>query len=329
MTRMVSEVPKLSSVFEHQKRREWGLGVLAWESKNRRGYVFENGQVRVLAEPFYALMREVDRPLDEVQALLKCLKPELDAARAEQSAVLHTPRPAAASMTFDDQMAVFRKSYPAGFADPLWVEQQRGENAKKRLTAHRAPAIAEAQDKLGARSLKARIAEQAFQAIHDDLYSVLKATDLVPGVELALLAGADPTRQRALSLMVAELLHGKGAFGPRFDHFLATFQQAVKKPAGWQLATTLIALSEPTEHVSVRPAAFRVQAKSMAPRLAIPKLPSAASYMRCLAMAKSISTKLTEHGQTPRDMFDILDFVRVTTGPDARHRLSEIKRAVL
>lgn len=301
--------------------------MLAWESANRRGYVFENGQVRVLAEPFYALMREVDRPLDEIQALFKCLKPELDAARAEQGAAIHTPRPAASAMTFQDQIAAFHAEYPKGFSDPLWLEQQRGVKAGKRVGAHREPAIAEAQEKLSAESLKTRIAEQAFQAIHNDICAVLRATDLVPSAEIAVFASDDPARQRELSLMVNELLHGKGAFGPRFDHFLSAFQQTVKKPVGWQLVTTLVALMDPTDHVSVRPPAFRAQAKMMASRLSIPKLPGAASYMRCVAMAKLLWTKLTEHGETPRDMLDVLDFVRITTRPAARQRLAERKRA--
>ena len=53
-------------VFEHIKRRDWGLGILAWEKQSTRGYLFENGQLRVMAEEFYSLMREVDRPHDEV-----------------------------------------------------------------------------------------------------------------------------------------------------------------------------------------------------------------------------------------------------------------------
>lgn len=328
MTQDLAETHNSFAVFEHEKRREWGLSVLAWESKNKRGYVFENGQLRVLAEPFYAMMREVDRPFDEVQALFKCLKPELDAARAEQGTMIHSAKPPAKSMSFDDQIAVFRAAYPGGFDDARWIEQVRGTNAKKRGVAHRDPAIADVKEKLSARALKTRIADQAFHAIHEDLCTVLRQTDLVPAAELAPIQSADPSRQRAIALMVADLLHGKGAYGPRFDHFLTAFQQTLGKAAGWQLATTWTALLEPSEHVSVRPTALRAQAKWMAPRLSIPKLPNAASYLRCQAMAKLICTKLTEHGEKPRDMLDVLDFVRLTTRPDARQRLTELRRAL-
>jgi hypothetical protein len=325
---MASETPSQYAVFEHQKRREWGLGVLAWESKDRRGYVFENGQTRVLAEPFYSLMRRVDRPLEEVRALFECLKPELDAARAEQGSSLHTPKSSASTMTFEEQLSVFHAEFPEGFSDPAWLEQQRGLNAKKRVGAHRNSAIQDARTRLGLDAFKARIAAQEFAELHADICSVLRATDLVPSGELALLSTTDAGVQRTLGLMFFELLHGKGAFGPRFDQFLVAFQQTVKKPAGWQLVTTLPALLDPEENISVRPAAFRAQAKLMSRKLLIPKIPSASSYQRCLAVAKLASAKLTERSQTPCDMLDVLDFIRVTTRPAARQRLADLKKAM-
>src|SRR5687768_7790195 len=63
-------------VFEHVKRRDWGLGILAWERQGTRGYLFENGQLRIMAAEFYSFMREVDRPRDEVVALYECLNRE-------------------------------------------------------------------------------------------------------------------------------------------------------------------------------------------------------------------------------------------------------------
>ena len=327
MTQASGENHEHLGVFEHQKRREWGLGILAWEKSNRRGYVFENGHVRVLAEPFYALMREVDRPLDEVRALYKCLKPELDAARAEHGSEARTPRDTAVSMSFDDQVRVFRSEFPGGFNDARWLEKQRGREATKRLATHRDAALVEAQEQLGARSLKARVAAHEYPAVHREILAVLKRTDLVPATELAAFDNGDPERQRTLVLAVLELLHGKGDFGTRLSRFLSAFQDAVGQPAGWHLATALPALVDPAEHVCIRPSVFRAQAKWMAPRLTIPKSPTAASYLRCQAMAKLISNKLVDSETPPRDMMDVHDFIRVTARPEAKRRLSEMKRA--
>ncbi len=319
MTQAILETPKTFAVFEHEKRREWGLGVLAWETSTKRGYVFENGQLRILVRAFYPLMREVDRPIEEIRALVATLKPELDAARAELGSSAHPARrESSPPMSFEEQLELFRAAFPGGFEDPQWVEQQRGTNAKKRLVAHRDPAIADAQKLLGAEALEARIASQAFRSIQDDIWTLLKRTDLLPSAELALLRTPEPERQRALSLMVMELLHGGGDYGTRFDRFVVTFQQAFGKPAGWQFATALPALVEPSEHVAVRPTAFRAQARWMAPGSSLPKSPNSAGYRRCLAMAKHVATRLTEQNQPPRDLMDVYDFIRITAKPRSK-----------
>jgi hypothetical protein len=321
MTQRVPAAVHPPSVFEHAKRRDWGLGILAWETTGKRGYVFENGQLRVVVEPFYRLMREVELPLDEVRQLAACLKPELDAARAERGhSSITVRRPVPARMSFDDQVAALRRDFPGGLAGAAWQERQRGGNAKKRLPAHRDAACAEAQEKLAAHALAARVSAHAFGSIYEDVTSLLRRTDLVPTAELAVLANADAERQRAFALMVAELLHGKSAFGPKCDHFLTCFKRAFEKSPGWQLATTLPALLEPENHVPVRPATFRAQSAIQPLTFALPKTPNAAAYLRCLALARRVSAKLADSGEQPRDLLDVYDFMCLTAKSGARAR---------
>ena len=313
-------------VFEHTKRREWGLGILAWESNDRRGYVFESGHLRVLAQPFYAMMQPVERSADEVRALYKSLQPEIDAARAEVGTSVIKRPDMARVMSFEDQLAVFAGEYPGGLTDPKWLQKQRGANAQKRVGAHRDPVIAEAQELLGARKLNLAISEHAFEAIYRDIHKVLKSTDLVPVPERVLAESDDPERQRLIAIAVTDLLHGKADIGPRFSKFLSAFQQAVGQMPGWQLATALLALVDPIGQICVRPAAFRMQAKWIAPRLTIPAAPTVASYLRCLELAKLVATKLTDAGLAPRDLMDVHDFIRVTTSAQAKRRSAEMKR---
>lgn len=314
MTQSTTGFPKRNAVFEHDKRREWGLGVLAWESSNKRAYVFENGQLRILVEPFYSMMREVERPVDEIEALLEAIKPELDAARAGfGDAPQSNRRETTPAVSFAAQLEAFRAAFPAGFEDPAWVEQNRGTGARSRLGAHRDPAIADAQRVLAASALEGKIASQSFRSIQEDLWTLLKRTDLVPAAEIAVLKGADPESHRALSLALMDFLHGKDDFGPRMGRFVLTVQQAGGKPPGWQLVTALPALLDPTEHVVVRPTIFRTQAKSMAPGSSLPKSPTAVSYHRCLLMAKQVFSRLVEHGEKPRDLLDVYDFIRITS----------------
>lgn len=327
MTDTIADPTQALAVFEHKKRREWGLGIIAWQDKQKRGYLFENGQLRILAEEFYPLMREVDRPQDEVQALFDALKPELDAARRDAGIQIRTVRHAPSVMPFEDQVAVFHAEYAEGFQDPLWIEAQRGTGAKKRLSRHRDAAIAQAGLELSAAKLQGYVAAQELRSISERAFAVVKQTDLVAAAELVGLNGDDAERQGSLATALVDLLHGESGFVARFDRFLAAFQRAFGRPPGWQLATVLPALVHPDEHICVRPASFREQAKWMAPRLALPKVPSGASYMRCLTMAKLVATKLGEQGDPPRDLMDVHDFMRVTTRPAAKQILGTIKRA--
>ena len=62
---------------------------------------------RVLAEPFFTMMRAVERPRDEIQALLRSLKPELDAARAERGTGPEQ-RPNSMAHSAEEQIALCR-----------------------------------------------------------------------------------------------------------------------------------------------------------------------------------------------------------------------------
>jgi hypothetical protein len=64
----------------------------------------------------------------------------------------------------------------------------------------------------------------------------------------------------------------------------------------------------------------------MAPRLAIPKMPTAQSYLRLQSMAKTIHNRLTDAGESPRDLLDVHEFIRLTTRPAAKKVLLGLKR---
>jgi hypothetical protein len=311
MTQALSDESTDLAVFEHKKRREWGLAVLAWEHRDKRGYVFENGQLRVLVQAFFSMMRQVDRPTEEVRALHETLRPELDAARAEMGAVTQpAQRKSTSPVSFDDQLARFHATFPNGFKDDAWIQQHRGATASRRVGAHRDPSVEEAQQQLDPAVLDKRLAGDEYRAIYDSVLALLGRTDLVPAAELAVLRGAEPGNQRALALMVAELVHGSGEAGSRLDHFVTAFHRTFGKPPGWQLATALPALYAPDEWIVVRPAMFRTQAKRMVPGFSLPKTPGAAPYRRCLAMAQNVRARLEEREEAPRDLLDVYDFMR-------------------
>jgi hypothetical protein len=324
MKQPTTETPTQFAVFQHKKRRQWGFGIIAWEQTHKRGYLFEDGQLRVISEQFYSLMREVDQPPHEVQQALATLRPRVKAASVDDR-YRATPRPSAKAISFDDQFAIFRAEYPDGFADQAWTDQQRGTGATKLVARHRDPAISKAAARLGGPELRARLAQQQFRPITDDVVAVLRQTDLVPSAEIAELKTGDDGRRQALATAVCELLHGQAAFGTRFDRFVAAFERAFGRFPSWQLATALPALTHPSDHICVRPTSFREQARALAPRLSLTKEPSSSSYAHCLSMAVLISSKLTERAQPPRDLMDVYDFMRLTTRPAGKRLLATLK----
>ncbi len=326
MTHATSDSSNLA-VYQHKKRREWGLAVLAWEHRDKRGYVFENGQLRVLVQDFFPMMRQVDRPTDEVRALHETLRPELDAARAEVGAAAQPAlRKSTSPLSFDDQLARFHALFPAGFEDAAWVEQQRGATASRRLGAHRDPAIAEAQQMLGAAVLDKRLAGDEYRAIYESALSLLERTDLVPTSELKVIRDLDARGQRELSLMIAELLHGPGERGTRLERFSTAFHDVFGAPPGWRLATALPALVAPEECIVIRPATFRTQAKRTVAGFSLAKFPVVAGYRRCLAVAEVVRARLVEHGEKPRDLMDVYDFIVVTLTATSSKRAAPKKK---
>ena len=95
---MTSPTSDFPSIFAHTLRKEWGIGVLAWEDGGKRGYLFEDGEERTMASGFHQLMRRVEKPNAEQIAAHERLRQRL--AVSEKAASLAT----AGGPTFLDQM---------------------------------------------------------------------------------------------------------------------------------------------------------------------------------------------------------------------------------
>src|SRR5688572_21174602 len=102
------------SIFDHTLRKEWGVGILAWEDGGKRGYLFEDGEERTLASGFHQLMRKVEKPSAEQVAAFEHLRVKLAAREQTQAA-------GGAGSKFRDQLVTLHATYGAGLLDPKWV----------------------------------------------------------------------------------------------------------------------------------------------------------------------------------------------------------------
>ena len=308
------------SIFDHTLRKEWGVGILAWEDGGKRGYLFEDGEERTLASGFHHFMRKVEKPTAEQIAAFERLRKKL-AAREQAD-----PSSAGTGRQFLDQLVRLHETYGAGLLDPKWVADIRGEGAEQRLPGHRAPTILEAQEKLSKTALDALISSHSYGQLWEQVTTSLSRTDLVPEAQLKKPRPNDLEQQRGLAVAVRELLHGSGAYEQRFDRYVAALA-GLGEPPRWEMATALSALVHPAQHVCVHPVAFRLQLKATGSRGTAPARPNAAGYTRMLAVARFVSGKLTEQGQAPRDLFDVYDFVRVTLAPAVKTGKRRARRA--
>ncbi|MCA9707640.1 MAG: hypothetical protein KDK70_17455 [Myxococcales bacterium] len=136
-------------IVRHTRREGWGRALMLWERDDKRGYQFEDGEVRVFARPYFELLQPAKNP-DPV------LRHELREKAVANGALAHEPARSAGSErevavprpTLDDQLVVFESLFPDGFHGDAWAQAHRDQPEDRRLKRHRQPAIAEAAERL-------------------------------------------------------------------------------------------------------------------------------------------------------------------------------------
>jgi len=305
------------SLFAHKNRKDWGVGVLAWEADGKRGYLFDNGEERTMASGFFELMRRVEHPSAEESAAYARLQGMLAArAKADDSA--------RRGATFADYVERFRETYTDGLQDAKWLAEVRGEGAERRVARHRDIAVAEARKKLAASALDPLIEGHKYDELWTLVTTVLSRTDLVPSAQLKKPKAATAEQQRGLALAARDLLYGKTTpYEQRFDRYLGALTAYYGEPARWEIATALSALVHPTDHVCVQPSVFRQQFKATGSPGTVGARPTNAAYAKLLTIARFVGTQLTGQGETARDLLDVLDFIRIALKPPAKVRVAK------
>lgn len=316
-------------LFKHTKRPDWGLAVIAWERDGKRAYLFDSGMVKVLAEPFYRLMKPVEQSAEEHTALLDRLAGQLDhggervSARAGSSTFSH--------FTFEEQVSLFSAEFPDGFESRAWLKKARGVNAARRLKRHRNAAIEDVAEKLSQEQLQQYVDNNQPQEGWEQVCQCLEATDLVPGAQLTALRNRLGRGTIEGLECLSRLIHtpAEADIAPAFDGFVQALRKMLGKAPGWELTTAALALVKPGVHICVRRSGFQKQAEWFMPQLHITKNPSAVTYAGFLNMAHSLNDKLNEAGLAPADMLDVHDFIKHTTSPSSQQRMYAIKQGTL
>lgn len=312
------------ALYQHSRRPRWGLAILAWEGRDKRRYQFQDGRLRTFKKGYYHLFDPIDRPLDVATDIADELSSKLEVSRARREAVVDARSKGKRLISLEDQLAAFAHQYPDGFDGETWRDAVRGAEAGRNLKRHRDQAIATAQEHLSAERLDAWLAAGDGPAVLASMAAVVQGTDLErPGVAAAIRA-LDGAVGLALGQPLRDLLYGEGDYGPRFTTWVSALAGAGLTVA-WPVATLLPALVHPGDHVVIKPASFRDQARWMAPGLDMDLVPTASLYARLLSMTFRLRMRLEQAGHEPRDLMDVYQFVWTTLRPSAKAFIKQLR----
>lgn len=314
-----SDAPR--PLVRHTRRESWGRALMLWERDNKRGYQFEDGEVRVFAKPYFELLQPASKPDPVLRHKLReqaVANGELEPIKKQRAGI---GRKASAPVpSLDDQVTVFEALFPDGFHGTAWTETHRARLEGRRLKRHRDPAIAEAAERLGAEALRACIDRGDYHEVYERLVDVVGNTDLATRKQL------DGFRKLKVDAELAEAMHGflhdirQGDLATMARLRRALARQGFRK-LPWTALTAPRALLYPSDHMCVRPSVVRAQARLIAPRYKPAQIPSASDYAHCLELAMAVSEHLTKAGFAPRDLFDVTAFMRVTLASSAKEQL--------
>jgi len=304
--------PTSDVLFQHTSRPEWGLAILAWELDDKRGYQFEDGQLRVFKSDYFKLLEPVDRPIDESVRVLAELGRALGRERAtKRLGATHAP------IALADQVQYFSSLFPDGFEGAQWAKKHRGGDARSALKRHRDPVIQRASELFSSERLAAHVASGQADVIVGDMLRVIESTDLVSKSHAAGMERLDGAAAADVVGALAALMSDSTDVTTTFDAWVAALTRGLRRKPSWALATAFPALAQPDRFTAVKRTTFACAAAWLAPNLSIGERPTGRVYHRLLDMIETLTNKLVEAGLRPRDRMDVYDFVQVTLCPKA------------
>jgi hypothetical protein len=285
-------------LFRHSKRAEWGVAVLAEQFDGKRAYLFEDGEERTLGLAGIQLMRKVEDPDHDERATCAHLISRLGKRSGKVA-------PDAGAAGVAQQLERFLERYEGGFSGTAWRSEKRRGLARR--TRQTVPKIS--RTRLSAPSLERMLERGEFTEVWQ------AALELVAGSDLQVQLEPPPaaSERQVLAQALRDLLHDPRSYDYRFDRWVSVYLSVFGESPSWQLATILPALLSPVDHLLVDVSSFRRQLTILKRPSALGGRPSGAAYLRCVSAARSVANLLAAHGQVPRDLLDVHDFIRCCT----------------
>jgi hypothetical protein len=304
---MSEKEPRL---FTHQKRPEWGVGLLLQDTPEQWTLFFEDGQQRRLTRAHPLLEPHEPKAVDAAAIIAKLTPKKPRATKKKATAGARSNKKS--GVTFARQVTAFEKKFPGGFTDPKYLLETGGtERGEHR---HNDAAIEDAQSSLGEDALSALIDAGGFETVHRVASRLMGASrNLVVRFDVTRFSGMSVSAYPRFAHALQELLHGTGDEVDRWDAYVRALK--TERAPTWPMVTVLPALHCPEAKVYVRPSFFRRQAAVLGLTVSEEPLPSGRGYMQFRDLAHKVRDELVSSGQKPGDMWDVYRFIWLTMSP--------------
>lgn len=305
--------------FNHSTQPDWGTALVVQDLGKQWVLFFEKaGEKKFVKDLATKVLVEVKLDADALAALQTRAmgrKPRAAPKSSAEKAKIARPKvkaaPVARFASFKDQLALFEKIFPGGFAGETFIKDERGAPGATGKKGYKEAGIALA---------KAELSKDKFSdtnALFEAAKKVLSATNIPHPLEgpvpFGELTGAD--REKAIAGL-KDLLHGGGAYGERVEKFVASLNlkegdegKEKTKKVTWPLATIFGALFDPANNICIKPTAFAAQALQVGVTVDKTQAITADGYGKFLEVAKKTQALLVEAGQQPRDLIDVYSFI--------------------
>lgn len=300
------------TLYTLESQPSWGRATLLDDKDGKLVLFFEHGGRRVFVKSQVKGLQAVELSAEEartVDARLRGKRPQ--GSVAKKSAKAKAARPLVAVFpSFEAQVRWFETLFPGGFAGEKFVSEERGAPEAKGKKGYKTAAIKLAQEQLSPARLASATPEETFEVCK----KLLGFTNLVFPLEGPIPFTSMKEEDRAAFVAaLGEVLHGEGAYGPRFEKFASSVRiwdaEGQGRKVTWPLATLLQALYAPAQHTFVKPTVFEQQALILNLTADKHAPVTSAAYERFLEVARKTSERLTAAGHQPRDLMDVYSFI--------------------
>ena len=312
---MVTNAP--SKYVRHTKKTEWGVGWLRESDTSYVRYLFQDGETRAFPAAALTLLSPTEPSSEEVEALeglgskrsgsgdkskkarKKVIPEEL---RGGPDSTRKLAAAAPAITTLAQQIEIFTKAFPKGFADEKFIDQERGGHGSRKIG--RQGAVDLARESLAVEPLRAVLLDKGVGAAGLLKKALAKAKTLFSVEELDgfNLFAKTPASEQRLAEALFELIHGQGAAPQNLDAFVTALPVELRT---WRLATFPGAFARPAELLYVDPDVTFRQAHIVGVPVPFLTTVSGTTYQPLLEMAHKLSGELTKAGLGPRDLLDV------------------------